>query len=335
MNAHDEKHDSLTERSLPRTRACAGADLDLDLDLNPLGTKVAVNPSSVPRCETFTALPNSEFRVPSNIDPETGELLEHACPNCNNLAAKVAGLETDLDATQDKLTQALSQIKALKTQDENRRARHRLRPRIEAIFADWQTVCGKERSKLTSDRHDAIAAAVNLGYDEQVFHLASLGARYNNPWKSRNGGLMTEIATFCKGSWIEQFANAGAQWQAQAPRLSLVPSAQMTVLDRVLERLPAGWRSLEDGVMSTCPCCAGNLFVRSMVRPSGELVLMDCYGVPACDRAEVVLALGLNAGDMVETVRVLNEFPARFVLSEHLAGAMRQMLTVGVVERAA
>ena len=138
----------------------------------------------------------------------------------------LAGLSADREALQDKVTTLLVQVKALKRVNEDRRATHSRRAEIEEAHAYWQQTTGKTRSKLSAERHDAMAARLNEGYTVEHFKLASDGAAHNNPWPHEGRKPMVEIETFCrKGKWLEDFALAGYEWRRTLPVAASRPVA--------------------------------------------------------------------------------------------------------------
>jgi hypothetical protein len=154
------------------------------------------------------------------VDPRTGELYEPGESRAvHELRARIAGLEGDLEALQGENLRLIRANKALKRDQAAERQRHRRRVEIERIFEDWLQVTGQaerpknRRPKLTAARFDAIAARLAEEYEAEHFHFAAYGAVHANPWKCKAGQEpLTEIATYAsKGTWLEQYARAGAQ----------------------------------------------------------------------------------------------------------------------------
>lgn len=155
------------------------------------------------------------------VDPETGEVYAPGESRVvHELRVKLAGLEADLEALQGENLRLIRANKALKRDRDAERLRHRRRAEVERIVEDWQEVTGQhKRVGMTGVRFDTVVARLNEGYTAEHFHLAAYGAQHANPWRPKAGQEpMREIATYAsKGTWLEQFARAGAYAKRGGP----------------------------------------------------------------------------------------------------------------------
>ncbi len=83
---------------------------------------------------------------------------------------------------------------------------------VRDIFVYWQTVMGKQRSRLTGDRRGKIEARLREGYSVDEIKKAIDGCR-NTPWnmgENPNGKQYNDFDLICRnGSKLEQFIAAG------------------------------------------------------------------------------------------------------------------------------
>jgi len=157
------------------------------------------------------------------VDPETGELRVPGCESCAELAGKLAAAENDIELLQGEALRLNRLVGALRKTRDRERLQHKRRNEVEDIHADWQEITGKQNSKLTPDRFDTIVARLNNEYTREHFRLAAVGAVHANPWPKKGRAAMVEIGTYArKGSWLEQFANAGAEYEARTRHESQV-----------------------------------------------------------------------------------------------------------------
>jgi predicted RNase H-like nuclease (RuvC/YqgF family) len=152
------------------------------------------------------------------VPDANGELVAPgACTSCTTLTGKLWNAEQEYRELDREVRRLRRRITTLEAEADVKRQEHARRREIEQAFEYWQNACGKQKSKLSPERFDALAARLKDEYTVEHFNLASDGAAHNNPWPTKGKKPMVEIETFCrKGSWLEDFAVAGAEWRRQA-----------------------------------------------------------------------------------------------------------------------
>ena len=150
--------------------------------------------------------------IPIKIVGDGGEVIETTLADVDQvILAQLNMARMDLANAEKELRKARRRIRALEAEREQERLDYPERHEIEEIFAEWQEVCGKHRSKLTADRFDAIRGMVEMGYSRREFTLAIAGAAYD-PFttEARNGRKIVhnDIELICReGKKFEAFAN--------------------------------------------------------------------------------------------------------------------------------
>ncbi len=134
--------------------------------------------------------------------------------------ARIEELEGSLADAERDLRKKRREITALKREKERERQTFEQRDLVLRLFGFWQARCGKQRSKLTPDRFDALKHALEWGYSAREIAFAIAGAAHD-PFitKDRNGRDVKhqDLALICRdGKHLESFAN-------RAPRRKVTP----------------------------------------------------------------------------------------------------------------
>ncbi len=142
------------------------------------------------------------------LDTATGEL-EPATRNV--LHERIHDLEQDLANAERDLRKARRRITALEADKERERQGFEQRQLVLELFEFWQRRCKKPRSKLTSDRFDALRKALEAGYSAKEIAMAIAGAAFD-PFvtQAKNGREIkhNDLELICRdGKHIEGFAN--------------------------------------------------------------------------------------------------------------------------------
>lgn len=219
----------------------------------------------------------------AHVDPATGEIHAHSCPDCQDKDTDIRTLEADLEATKDALTKQLRMNKALRKSMEKDRRASASRKTIEKLFEIWKEETGHRTCILNDKRHDAMEARLNEGYTEEHIRLAIIGAAHD-PWppSPKYPDPMNEIKTFCQnGVFLEDYARRGARWLnrwAHASQFVKVPfTFELHPLELAERRLQeAGLGAVTDRELgmgrATCPCCTRLM----KFFPDGERVVFEC-----------------------------------------------------------
>jgi hypothetical protein len=245
---------------------------------------------------------------------ESGELQFSDSKEVHQLKTYIAGLERKLDALNELTGKQAVQIKALKTQNENKRQRHRYRQVIEQVHATWQEITGHTNRGLGDDRFDAINECLNtyakgaknpddprIAQTVEMIRVACLGAVHNNPWadspRARKSGPCTEIATFCRKSWVEQFHDAGVDWLEQnghpaPPKFSGPSTVLAKAADEFYRANRQPFRVQPDGksALALCPVSVEEM----RVELDGTKAVFKCPS--GCSRDLIVSALRRKQG---------------------------------------
>lgn len=146
------------------------------------------------------------------VDENTGELRAPGCPECHELATKLAARDTDLDVTQEELTKALGQIKAFKRDREKERLQDPARDEIIAIFDYWREKCHHDNARFDGKRFDLIKSRLKQFTPDELrmaIDGAAVDAYVDQTGKRHDRlGLVFESA-----ERVEDFANRFHRWQ--------------------------------------------------------------------------------------------------------------------------
>lgn len=326
----------LIVHNLARGRGQADRDQDQDQGSRPtsLSTNAAEVPSSFPRCEELSS--SSGF----DSQPSVEQLLDLV----RDLQEQNTDLAHDRDLTDRECRKLRREAGQLRKKLEDAREDDPKSKDIREVLDHWVKATGKSsRTSVTPKtptggvRWASVQARLNDTFTVDDLKQAVDGA-VRMPFVGPRGrqavhapGCQREddIELICRNERnVERFKGyAGPKLK---PQLSLVPPTEQGPLERAVSQLAEG-RWLDGGYMSECPCCDGDLFVRSLKGAHGVMVLADCYGTPPCDRAEVMLAAGLNAGSLVE----LAHLPGSWVLPDNVREAMGRLLELDAAHRQA
>lgn len=141
------------------------------------------------------------------VDPDTGELRDHHCEECQAKDDQIAGLEKDLRSWRARYAD-------LKRDKEQEARDHLLWPRAKRLFDVWRAECRHQRSRWSADRFWLIEPLLRE-YGMETCVRAIAGAAYE-PWtyERKNGSSKR-----CD-EWERVFANAGRleDFANRAPR---------------------------------------------------------------------------------------------------------------------
>lgn len=145
------------------------------------------------------------------VDELTGELRPAGCPHCAELAAKLAGLESDLAVVTRDHTMLLRRIDALRRDRDAERLGDPQRAVIVEIFDYWRDKCRHPNARFDSRRFDLIKGRLrDFSVDELKMSIdgAAVDA-YVDPKGKRHDrlGLIFESA-----ERVEDFANRYARF---------------------------------------------------------------------------------------------------------------------------
>lgn len=116
------------------------------------------------------------------VDPETGEITEQACPQCEYLQSQLDGAEKEIRAWRTRYANAIA--------DKDREAReHELWPQAVGLFNYWRTLCGHPASKFTPDRFWLLAPFLKRNGLE-LCHRAVEGAAYDPMTRVQKNGAV-------------------------------------------------------------------------------------------------------------------------------------------------
>jgi hypothetical protein len=208
------------------------------------------------------------------------------------------------------------------------------------LLEEWKHQTGHQRAKTPLDgpRADRVRRALGWGFSPQTIRKAFVGAGrfpyvvdFERSASNPDGSpRRDEIETVLRDErQIEKLAALADAEAKSEPRSvgSSAPDAKSSTgaLEPVAGALQAhGFRlkAVDDGVLSQCPGCGDELFVRLLARDGAEMAWPDCYGVPACSTEAVLGLLGLAGGDLVASVPRVRTGP----LPEHLQQSLRWLL---------
>jgi hypothetical protein len=148
------------------------------------------------------------------VDPETGELVEHVCPGCEERDVQIAGLHQTLDMQARKLGRLERQLA-----DEDPASHHPQSKEIGELIDHWKAVTGHPRAKRSKDRYEVIKARLKDGYtlDDLRLAITGIGAfPYNRNGRREREGRPSErydklSIALGSGENVERFANLGAR----------------------------------------------------------------------------------------------------------------------------
>ena len=146
------------------------------------------------------------------VDEATGELRAPGCPECHELATKLAARDADLDVVHEELTRSLRKINAFERDREKERLQDPAREHIVGIFDYWREKCRHENARFDGKRFDLIKSRLKQFTPDEL-RMAIDGAAvdaYVDPSGKRHDrlGLIFESA-----ERVEDFCNRYARWQ--------------------------------------------------------------------------------------------------------------------------
>lgn len=135
-----------------------------------------------------------------------GQITEtDCCPNCEQHQNDLANAEEDL-------RKARRRIKVLLADKERERQLYAHRTTVLEHFEFWQAVTGHTKSKLDGARFDAIAWAIEQGYEDWQIRLAIIGAGVD-AFVDKGGTVHDKVTLiFREADKFEAFVNRGYKW---------------------------------------------------------------------------------------------------------------------------
>lgn len=122
----------------------------------------------------------AEARTLRLVDPDTGEITEQACPQCEYLQRQLDGAEKEIRAWRTRYANLVA--------DKDREARqHELWPKAMGLFNYWRTLCGHPMAKFTPDRFRMLAPFLQR-YGSELCHRAIEGAAYDPMTRVQKNG---------------------------------------------------------------------------------------------------------------------------------------------------
>jgi hypothetical protein len=146
------------------------------------------------------------------VDPDTGELRAAGCPQCADLAARLAGAEADIHALSKENVRLLRRIDALQRDRDHERLNDPQRPEIVAIFDYWRERCRHPNARFDGARFDLIKSRLRTFTPDEL-RMAVDGAAvdaYVDAKGKRHDrlGLVFESA-----ERVEDFSNRFWRWK--------------------------------------------------------------------------------------------------------------------------
>ena len=146
------------------------------------------------------------------VDPETGELRAAGCVQCADLAARLAGADTDLELVTRENTRLLRRIDALQRDRDAERLNDPQRAEILDVFDYWREKCRHPNARFDGARFDLIKARLRtFTVDElkQAIDGAAVDAYVDAKGKRHDRlGLVFESA-----ERVEDFCNRYHRWK--------------------------------------------------------------------------------------------------------------------------
>jgi hypothetical protein len=333
---HDNLHDTITDRSLPRTRACAGADrIGAGSGANTTKTEVAANLS-------FSLQGSSLAEQGGSKNEPTLEALKQIAVELqeqNNDLAQDRDL-ADREVRRLRKEVALVRRELLEAQEADPKSKE-----IREVLDYWIDRIGKKRAAQTKtpaggERWLKVRARLRDKFTVADLKLAIDGAM-TMPFVGPHGRTAEhapgcnrhdDISLICRDEVIVQRMIGYAKPKAdEVPQLRLVstPAESSDLLTRVLDLLPHAFEPNGSGGFQTkCPACekdTTSLSVWTQGNQDGEMVRMSCFN--GCTVDQVTEKLGIGIGDLVELSTASPQQPPRTrPLPPHLIKAMQDLL---------
>lgn len=146
------------------------------------------------------------------VDEQTGELRAAGCPQCAELAAKLAGAEADIEALHKEHTRLLRRTDALLRDHDAERLGDPQRSEIIAIFDHWREKCGHPNARFDGARFDLIKSRLRQ-FSADELKMAVDGAAvdaYLDPKGKKHDRLGL---VFQNAERVEDFCNRYVRWK--------------------------------------------------------------------------------------------------------------------------
>jgi len=150
------------------------------------------------------------------VDQQTGELRAAGCPECGELAAKLAGSAADFDALVIEYTKLLRQRDALLRDRDRERERDPQRAIIIEIFEHWQERCKHPNARFDGRRFDLIKGRLKQ-FKPAELKMAIDGAAVDAYVDSKGKRHDRLGPIFESAERVEDFANRYHRWQKRQP----------------------------------------------------------------------------------------------------------------------
>ena len=148
------------------------------------------------------------------VDEHTGELRAPGCPECHELATKLASREGDIDSLARELATVMRQRDALKKDKEEKMRSDKLFPDAYALFDEWRVECNHPNAEFDPARIRLALSAVRRykKHREQLSWVIQYGKHlaYVDEKGERHDGFGL---LFRDSDHIERYANNYARWQ--------------------------------------------------------------------------------------------------------------------------